>query len=203
MPSGEPLWFQTENGHKFREAKSILYSRSIQIRQLKQPKTEIQRDRLQDIARYALETALHQYKRRILIEDSGLFVDVLNGFPGPYSSYVHATIGLNGLLNLMKDRSNRRAYFHSSVAFGSPDLSPRVFTGTVDGRVSKKALGNSGFGYDPIFIPNGSNKTFGQASAAFKNMKSHRTKAFLKFANWYKRTILVPKRSQADKRALK
>src|SRR5215472_5078927 len=185
LRSDSSLSFLTTNRHKFNEAKAILGSKSIHIRQLNETKLEIQGPGPQQIAEFALRVAVRYHKHRILVEDSGLFVEDLDGFPGPYSSYVLGTIGLNGVLELLRNHRNRKAYFQASVAFGSSTDNPRVFTGRVEGRISKKILGETGFGYDPIFIPDDSSKTFGQTSQAYKNEKSHRAKAFLKFAKWF------------------
>jgi len=154
-------------------------------------KVEIQDPRPENIARFALESALKNNKRLIVVEDSGLFIEGLSGFPGPYSSFVYATIGLKGILSLLRSSRNRRAYFQSSVAAGSPSLEPQLFTGTVKGRISRCILGKTGFGYDPIFIPEGSRKTFGQTTWSFKNRNSHRAAAFQKFAEWFRRRQLV------------
>jgi XTP/dITP diphosphohydrolase len=185
LPSDRTLWFLTGNRHKYNEARSILASQSIPLRQLNDSKIEIQGSSPEEIAKFALGTALKRHRQRILVEDSGLFVEDLNGFPGPYSSYVLGTIGLKGVLSLMENRRDRRAYFQASVAYGSRYQKPRIFTGKVAGKISKEILGETGFGYDPIFIPDGSRKTFGQTTQAFKNARSHRAKAFLKFAKWF------------------
>jgi XTP/dITP diphosphohydrolase len=185
LPSDRHLWFLTQNRYKYNEARSILASQSIPLRQLNDSKIEIQGTSPEEIAKFALEMALKRHRREILVEDSGLFVEGLNGFPGPYSSYVLGTIGLKGVLSLMKDRNDRRAYFRASIAYGSPHNKSRLFTGKVAGEISREILGETGFGYDPIFIPNGSRKTFGQSTQAFKNTRSHRAKAFLKFAKWF------------------
>ena len=175
----------TENPDKFREAKSILDAQGIQIRQLKRPKVELQDSSLEKIARFAVKTASVHPTGLLLVEDSGLFIDALGGFPGPFSSYVYKTIGLKGILSLMHDQRKRNAYFQTSIAVASADVSPMVFTGTVRGSVSREIRGTAGFGYDPIFIPEGLRETFGQTKADFKNKTSHRARAFLKFANWY------------------
>jgi len=154
-------------------------------------KVEIQNPRLENIARIALQTALENQRRLIVVEDSGLFIERLRGFPGPYSSFVYETIGLKGILSLLRGSRNRRAYFQSSVAVGSPSLEPQLFTGTVRGRISRSIFGETGFGYDPIFIPDGSKKTFGQTSWSFKNGHSHRAAAFQKFAKWFRRRQLM------------
>jgi XTP/dITP diphosphohydrolase len=175
----------TENPDKFREARSILDTQGIQIRQLKRAKVEIQDYRLEKIARHAVIAASVDHPGLLLVEDSGLFIDALKGFPGPFSSYVYETIGLKGILGLLEGRS-RSAYFQTSIAVGSTSLRPRTFTGVVRGSISREIAGSAGFGYDPIFIPKGSRETFGQSTAEFKNENSHRARAFLKFAKWYR-----------------
>jgi XTP/dITP diphosphohydrolase len=186
LPSGnKPVWFLTQNTNKFREASSILAPFDVRLQRLNRAKVELQDPRPQNIARFALVSALENQRKPILVEDSGLFIESLHGFPGPYSSFVYDTIGLEGILAVLRRERMRKAYFQSTVAFGSPSMKPRLFTGIVTGRVSKKIIGKTGFGYDPIFIPDGSTKTFGETSQSFKNMKSHRARAFERFARWF------------------
>jgi XTP/dITP diphosphohydrolase len=186
LPSGnKPVWFLTQNINKFREANSILAPFNLKLKRLNRAKIELQDPRPENIAKFALVSALESQPKPILVEDSGLFIVSLGGFPGPYSSFVYDTIGLEGILAVLHGRKTRRAYFQSTVAYGSPSMKPRLFTGIVTGRISKKISGKSGFGYDPIFIPDGSTKTFGETSQSFKNMKSHRAKAFRRFAEWF------------------
>ena len=179
------VWFLSGNVSKFRESRAILAPFGITLRHLKRPKVEIQDPRLENVARFALKDALIESRDLTLVEDSGLFIDALGGFPGPYSSYVYGTIGLKGILNLLNGQKQRGAFFQSSIAFGSPTLDPRLFTGRIMGSISKRASGNFGFGYDPIFIPKGSKKTFGQTGLLVKNANSHRAKAFRQFARWF------------------
>ena len=197
------VWFMTQNPDKFREARSILDGQGIQIRQLRQAKVEVQDSSLEKIARFAVKAASVNRTGLLVVEDSGLFIEALKGFPGPFSSYVYKTIGLNGILSLMHDQRKRNAYFQTSIAVASINVSPRVFTGTVRGSVSRQIRGTAGFGYDPIFIPEGFRETFGQTRADFKNKTSHRARAFLKFANWYNRSRNGRHRVRTHKRALK
>jgi XTP/dITP diphosphohydrolase len=196
------VWFITENANKFREARSILGPKGILIRQLRQAKVELQDASLERIARFAVETASVNRPGLLLVEDSGLFIEALGGFPGPFSSYVYETIGLKGILGLLAGRK-RGAYFQSSIAVASAKLPPRVFTGIVRGSVSRKIIGTSGFGYDPIFVPDGFKETFGQYDEDFKNRNSHRARAFLKFGKWYKRSWIGKSSVRTQKRALK
>ena len=196
------VWFMTENPDKFQEAKSVLDTQGIQIRQLKRAKVEVQDSSLEKIARFAVKTAPGNSPGLVLVEDSGLFINALGGFPGPFSSYVYKTIGLKGILGLMHGKE-RSAYFQSSIAVSSMDLRPKVFTGIVRGSISRKIAGTAGFGYDPIFVPEGFGETFGQTSEDFKNKNSHRARAFLKFAKWYKQSLIGKSQVRSHKRALK
>ena len=198
----DTVWFMTENSDKFLEAKSILGTRGVKIRKLKRAKVEVQDSSLEKIARFAVESASNDRRGLLLVEDSGLFINALGGFPGPFSSYVYKTLGLKGILGLMEGR-RRSAYFQSSIAVGSNSLRPRIFTGIVRGSISRKIIGSAGFDYDPIFVPEGLKETFGQTSPEFKNKNSHRARAFLKFANWYKRSWTDEDRLGSPKRALK
>jgi len=151
-------------------------------------KTEIQSTNLGEIAKFAAQEAAKKHNRTVLVEDSGLFVKALDGFPGPFSSYVHDTIGVEGLLRLMNRQTQREAYFQASLALASPRGSSQEFSGKVHGTISHKSAGNQGFGFDPIFIPRGSRKTFAQGGTEFKDKYSHRAIAFRKLALWLIRT---------------
>ena len=182
------LWFVTQNRHKYQEARRTLDPFGIKIRMLASPKTEIQSTILGEIAKFAAQEAAKKHKRRVLVEDSGLFVRILNGFPGTFSSYVHDTIGVGGFLRLMNRQTRREAYFQASLALASPRGSSQEFSGKVHGTISHKPSGTQGFGFDPIFIPRGARKTFAQGGTQFKDKYSHRAIAFRKLARWYIRT---------------
>src|SRR6266571_463966 len=182
------LWFVTQNAHKYQEARRTLDPFGIRIRKLSSPKTEIQSVDLVDIAKFAAEKAAEKYNRTVVVEDSGLFVKALNGFPGPYSSYVHATIGVGGFVRLMNQKLRREAYFQASLVVASPRDTSQEFSGRAYGTISHKSAGKQGFGFDPIFIPKGTRKTFAQGGSQFKDRYSHRAIAFRKLALWYIRT---------------
>ena len=185
MQSDKTVWFLTHNSDKYREAIAILTPMGLRVRHLNRSKVEIQDYRPENIARFALKNAMHDNRKPILVEDSGLFIEALDGFPGPYSSFVYDTVGLKGVLAILRGHRSRSAYFQATVGFGSPSTQPRFFTGRVKGRISNRILGKNGFGYDPIFIPEGYTRTFGQSSPSFKNTKSHRARAFRSFARWF------------------
>jgi len=149
---------------------------------------EIQDDSLENIAKASAMDAAKKCGLPIIVEDAGLFINSLNGFPGPYSSYVNRTIGVEGILILMKNIENRSAYFLSIVVFYDPANGElRAFHGKVEGEIAEEARGESGFGFDPIFIPvEGDGRTFAEMGTEGKNKLSHRARALRKFAEWYR-----------------
>lgn len=181
-----PIWLATGNKHKVAEAKAILRKYGILVRQLNISKTEIQSSSLTEVATYASDRISQPSRPRLLAtEDSGLFVSSLNGFPGPYSSYVHKTLGVEGILRLLADQRDRHAYFRSALALSGPGFRTKIFTGTVPGKIAMHAKGVGGFGFDPIFIPKGARFTFAEANQDVKNKYSHRARALRKLAAWY------------------
>lgn len=118
-----------------------------------------------------------------------MFIASLKGFPGPFSSFALPAIGLRGILNLMKSERRRTAYFQCSIAVSSRFRVTKTFSAKTYGTISRQVRGRKGFGYDPIFIPSNSNRTFAETGLDFKNVHSHRAVAFRKFARWYNRSI--------------
>ncbi|MCP8312750.1 MAG: XTP/dITP diphosphatase, partial [archaeon] len=186
--SSRLLYFATSNKHKFDEAKDVLKNYNIRLKMIKEKVEEIQSDDLREIALHALSRALMIDKSPMIVEDAGLFINVLNGFPGPYSSYVHSTLGIDGIIKLMSGKDDREAEFRSVVAFSDSSVT-KTFQGVVRGMISIQPKGKSGFGFDSIFIPKGSEKTFSEMSLEDKNRYSHRAIALKKFARWHVKFI--------------
>ncbi|TQJ31807.1 RdgB/HAM1 family non-canonical purine NTP pyrophosphatase [Microbacterium sp. SLBN-146] len=120
-----------------------------------------------------------------LADDSGIRVDVLGGSPGVFSAYwaghaKDATANLTLLLDQLSDISDphRTAQFVSTIALVVPGGAEHVVEGVWPGRLALAASGSGGFGYDPIFVPDGSDRSVGEWSAAEKNAESHRARAF-------------------------
>jgi len=187
FPKGKVVFFATGNFHKFDEARRVLAEFKIATAMLRVKTIEIQDDSIENIAKTSAIDALRKTGLPLIVEDAGLFIEALNGFPGPYSSYVYRTLGTRGILKLMDKESQREAYFLSVVAFSSPKrLRPICFQGKVEGTITHKERGKKGFGFDPIFEPLGANeKTFAEMEAEQKNEYSHRAQALRKFASWY------------------
>jgi XTP/dITP diphosphohydrolase len=186
FPRGKVAYFVTSNLHKFQEARRILSEYKIATAKLKVDAIEIQDDSTENIAKYSAQDAVKNCGLPLFVEDAGLFIEALKGFPGPYSKYVYNTVGLKGILKLMKNVENRNAHFLSVVAFATPEEQPTCFIGKVEGTISLQEQGTKGFGYDPIFVPlEGDGRTFAEMATEEKNMYSHRGKALRKFAEWY------------------
>lgn len=176
------VMFASTNHHKYREIQLILSSLGIATDFIQTKLVEIQSDTLEEIAKKKVKDAFAKVNRPVMVEDDGLFIRALNGFPGQYSSYAFTTIGNTGILNLLAGSPERSASFYSLVAFYD-GKSLSIAEGRVDGKISCK-ITEGGWGYDPIFVPAGTNLTFAQLKDK-KNEYSHRKKALEKFARWY------------------
>ena len=173
--------------NKFHEAKSALSDMKIRVLMLKKRKIEIQADKIEEVVKRSALWITEKDARPIIVEDAGFFIRAMDGFPGPYSSYVYRKIGLVGILKLLDHSTNRVAEFRSAVAFCNHGDLIRIFTSCVSGTVAYEERGTGGFGFDPIFISHGENRTFAEMTIEEKNRISHRAKALEKFAKWYLR----------------
>ena len=172
--------FVTSNSHKFHEVKPIAESYGIRLHWKSLEYFEPQASTLQDVALGSLGILSPIIQGDFLLEDAGLTINALNGFPGPYSSFVFKTIGWQGILDLMKNKKDRTAYFEAIVV-GRINGEVKISRGRVKGEISQDARGTRGFGFDPIFIPAGYDKTYAELSTTEKTTISHRGKAFNDF----------------------
>ncbi|MCS7121537.1 MAG: XTP/dITP diphosphatase [Archaeoglobaceae archaeon] len=175
------IYFVTSNEGKYREVLAIAKKYGLEFEWMKEKYVEIQGKDLEEIARKSAEILSEKMKdKKFFLEDSGLFIEALNGFPGPYSSYVFETIGNEGIIKLMKGVKNRKAYFKAVIAYWD-GKEIRTFTGIVEGEISDEIRGSYGFGFDPIFLYSG--RTFAEMREE-KNEVSHRRRALEKFFEW-------------------
>jgi XTP/dITP diphosphohydrolase len=187
------IWFATGNSGKFREAERLLADPSVVVRSLKDvPNYSSPAENgktFEDNARIKAK-ALRSIKNKdwIVGDDSGIVVVGLDGLPGVHSARyagpnardVENTTKIIKMLHLRRvvDRS---AKFVCCLVAISPTGEEFVFHGELNGSIAKKMAGTGGFGYDPIFIPENFEKTFGELSPMEKNKISHRSKAFREF----------------------
>lgn len=127
-----------------------------------------------------------------IADDSGLCVDALNGAPGVYSARYAPNRdfdkGMEKLLTEMNESSNksRSAHFSCVISLAYPDGKYEIFEGRVDGHIAEKKQGTEGFGYDPLFIPDGFDKSFAELGSEVKNNISHRARAMQKLLAYLK-----------------
>ena len=178
--------FATSNLNKFAEINEVFSQKTtIKLEHLNISLLEIQSASLEEVAIFSLkECAKITGNNSVFVEDAGLFIDCLNGGPGPYSAFIINTIGLNGILTLLNGRKNRKAVFQSCIALKFKEKI-KIFSGQVEGQISKH-ISNTGWGYDPIFIPENHTKTFAQMRTEEKNEFSHRGKSLEKLINYFK-----------------
>lgn len=177
------LYLVTGNKHKLHEINTLAKGSCIEFLQAPIEKLEVQSESLGEIALTAARHAFYQIRAPLVVDDSGLFIEPLMGFPGPYSSFVYKTIGIKGILRLLEGESNRRACFLTAAALIIPPLE-MVFYGKTCGRITTEPRGRGGFGFDPIFLPDGSSKTYAEMSTEEKNTVSHRARAFKKLISY-------------------
>ncbi|WP_121741402.1 XTP/dITP diphosphatase [Natronorubrum halophilum] len=174
--------FVTGNEGKVREARE--YFDGIEsVEQVQYDYTEIQSDSLEDIAISGARETFEALGSDdpVIVDDTGLFVDALGGFPGPYSAYVEDTVGVERLWRLASAEDNRRAHFRTVLAYADED-GTETFEGSVAGTLVAPR-GKGGFGYDPIFEYNG--QTLAEMNTEEKNAISHRGRALAEFVEWY------------------
>lgn len=155
------ITYVTNNWAKISSARSVLQPLGYEIDNVKIDTVEIQADDVVDVAKYSAKWASEKLKCDVLKNDTGLFVEALNGFPGPYTHYVDDTLGYEGLLKLLEGESNRKAYFKEVLAYCEYGGEPVVFTGITNGTIAFEKSGIYGFSWDFIFIPDGETKTLG------------------------------------------
>lgn len=153
--------YVTGNRAKIESARQILEPLGYTVDNIKIETPEIQANDVSEVAKYSAKWACEKFNKPVLKNDSGLFVDSLNGFPGVYTRYVDDTIGEDGLLKLMEGIENREAYFKEAIAYCEPGDNPIVFEGITRGKIDTKKSGTYGWSWDFIFIPEGEEKTLG------------------------------------------
>jgi XTP/dITP diphosphohydrolase len=195
------LWLATGNKGKVEEIKNLLSDFPFEIHTqdemsfFSQPPED--GDSFEANARIKAK-ALHAMKPEswTLADDSGLVVDGLGGLPGIHSAryagpQARASENNAKLLKMMQLRAmdNRKAHFHCSLVAIDPNGKEHIFDGKLEGEIAKAARGQGGFGYDPVFIPQGETRTVAEMTAGEKNAISHRSKALKAFVEVLKTMV--------------
>ncbi|HCS20156.1 MAG TPA: non-canonical purine NTP pyrophosphatase [Bacteroidetes bacterium] len=181
------LVFATNNKNKLREAEAILPENILLLNLNDAGCEEEIPETATTLSGNALLKARHVAQNSsfsCFADDTGLEVEALNGEPGVYSARYageegNADKNMDKLLHALKGNSNRKARFVTAIAL-ILEGKEYLFEGSVEGRISEKRRGDGGFGYDPIFIPDGFSSSFAEMSPSEKNAISHRKRALEK-----------------------
>ncbi len=165
--------FVTSNKGKVLEFRQILEP-EIKVNHINMSYPEIRSEDSEEIARHSAKELSDKLKKKIVVEDSGLFIHALKDFPGTYSATIHRKIGIEGILKLMINMKNRSCFYKSAVAYCEPRKKPISFLGTEKGKIAEKIRGGFGFGHDPIFIPEGRKITYGEMKNCIETKKFRR-----------------------------
>lgn len=189
------LVFATNNEHKLEEVRRILGDK-FEVRSLKDigclvdiPETG---STLQENALQKAQFVNRYFGFDVFADDTGLECEALDGAPGVYSAryaddkthHHDDEANMQKLLRSLDGKQSRRADFRTVIAFVRTGHEPQYFEGRVDGQIIKTRRGNAGFGYDPIFQPDGKDKTFAEMTGEEKNALSHRGRAVQKFVDY-------------------
>lgn len=185
--------FATNNNHKAKEVQQMMGD-TTSIMTLKEEGIDIEVEEdgvtLEENAFKKAHEIYEICKTPVLADDTGLEVEALNGAPGVNSARysgepANDRNNLHKLMTKMADETNKTARFRTVICY-IENGKPHYFEGIVNGQIIKKPRGLRGFGYDPIFIPDGYNQTFAEMDLNLKNTISHRGKAFNQFIDFIK-----------------
>lgn len=165
----------TSNPGKVREYQKEFKDYGIEMEHFPHPYDEVQTSDLEEVVNKGMDTIVSEGIRDFIVDDSGLFVDSLKGFPGVWSAYAQKTIGNQGILKLMEGVEDRGAEFRCCIGC---DIDGRriVVTGICRGTITDGERGKDGFGFDPVFSHDGE-RTFAEVPLDEKNSVSHRGNA--------------------------
>ncbi|NDV16995.1 non-canonical purine NTP diphosphatase [Muricauda sp. TY007] len=190
------LVFATHNDHKLKEVQQLL-PENIELLSLKDiecfdeiPETG---DTLEENAKIKADFVTQTHGLNCFSDDTGLLVDALDGAPGVYSARYageqkSAKDNMAKLLSKLKGENDRAAHFKTVIHLNLQGNS-YSFEGIVEGVITEAECGSGGFGYDPIFKPNGFDKTFGELPSETKNAISHRGRAIQKLVDFLKKSV--------------
>lgn len=156
------ITYVTGNKYKIELAERILGPLGVEIVQKKIYCPEIQDNEIENVSKFSAKYAANELNTAVIKNDSGLIIESLNGFPGPYTAYVEDTITEDGILKLMQDKDNRSAYFIEVISYCEPNKEPVSFVSKTHGSISTEKRGEYGWSYDRIFIPAGEHKTLAE-----------------------------------------
>lgn len=186
----DKITFVTGNKAKAREVERIL---NIPLEILNIELDEIQELDLEKIALHKLNQAFEIVKGPVIIDDVSVEINAWNGFPGPLIKWL-LKVGNDGdagvLLKLLENETNRSAKARLAIGFHDGKKA-HIFIGEVKGTIGEEIRGENGFGWDPVFIPEGFDQTFAEMDPKVKDSMSHRGRALAEFRDFLNKNYEV------------
>lgn len=183
----EEILFITGNENKLKEVREIT-GLNVIAKKLDIP--EIQSLDVEEVAKVKALEAFRLTGKPVMVDDTGMSIEALNGLPGALITWFISTLKIEGIVYLLSHEKNRKASVSTCIAYAD-QTGVYAFTGTVQGEIARSLRGQSDFGYDPIFIPEGYDKTFAELGSAEKNKISMRKIALTKFKEFFLQHILL------------
>lgn len=179
----DDLLFATTNQGKLDEARAVLQTK---VEGIPLDIPEIQSLDPVAVAVAKAQAYFEKINKPLFVEDVSLSFSQLNGLPGPYIDAFMKACGNEGIVEMLPESTDRKAVAQTTIVYiwGSKEGECKVFIGKMEGVVAEKPLGENGFGWDPIFIPDGETRTLAQLTGEEKNKYSMRAKALILFKNW-------------------
>lgn len=170
----------TGNAGKVAEISRLL---GIEVHGQKVPLPELQATDVREVARAKAQAAYDQLRRPVLIDDTGLYIDAWGELPGALVAWFLDNVGCEGLLKMLEGWSERSARVVTALGY-CDEHGVQVFDGELRGSIAMELRGENGFGYDPIFIPEGKDLTFAELSSEQKDAISMRALAAAKLRDF-------------------
>ncbi|MBI4044268.1 MAG: non-canonical purine NTP pyrophosphatase [Candidatus Diapherotrites archaeon] len=182
----EKVFFVSQNRHKFDEIKRILAGHGISLAWEKLALIEPDFASLEEIAKYKAKQAFEKTRKPVVVEDTGVFFEAFNSFPGVMAKRVFNGIGFDGLCALIRSVKNKRAYFETVICYSDGARSFKCFSGKLHGTLvdSPRAIEADRLPYEKLFMLDGYTKVLAEISVEEKNRISHRGIAAQKLGHW-------------------
>jgi XTP/dITP diphosphohydrolase len=178
----QTLTFVTGNKDKAKEAQSIIdFPISVEHLSL----DEIQDEDIQIVVKRKVQSAFEILHKPVFVDDVGFYIDVWNGFPGPFIKFLLQNNANDLMLYMMRNEANRKVRLVSAIGF-CDGVRTEVFIGEKLGTMAKKISGSDGWGLDPLMIPDGYDRTFSELGNETKNKISHRHASLTLLNNFLK-----------------
>ncbi|MCK5539170.1 MAG: hypothetical protein KAI79_20275 [Bacteroidales bacterium] len=172
------LTIVTTNKHKFEEMSAVLFDFDIELKQLIKEYPEDKELEMREIALVAAKNLANELNEEVIVEDTGLYFEAYNNFPGAQPKFVYNSLGFKGIFKLLEGE-DRKARFKTVIGCCKPGEEAVAFEGEMKGEISDKVFSEekSAMPYDYIFIPDGYNRAIVDMSLEEKNSFSQRGKA--------------------------